>query len=285
MMMEATMVCGDVDERLPDYLEDSLDEGARRRVRQHLASCARCSSLVAELESIQVSASALPELKPSRDLWAGIAERIETPVIALGSSDLPFRRQTPRWMIGAIAAGLVFATAGITHVLTRQSMEREIAAAGRNVSGEQAAQVAAVSNPVAVPSAVTPVSVEAAGAAPATVPTVPSVRPARPSPERAAARASAPPTARLVARSTADRTYENEIVRLRAVLRERSAQLDPETVRVIEQSLRVIDEAIEQSRAALQKDPASAFLRDKLDSSLEKKVDLLRTAAMLPART
>jgi hypothetical protein len=56
-------------------------------------------------------------------------------------------------------------------------------------------------------------------------------------------------------------------------------------VTVIETSLRVIDEAISQSRAALAKDPASAFLRDRLDNSLEKKVDLLRTAAMLPART
>ena len=37
--------------------------------------------------------------------------------------------------------------------------------------------------------------------------------------------------------------------------------------------------------AALAKDPASGFLANQLNHSLEKKVELLRTAAMLPART
>jgi hypothetical protein len=54
---------------------------------------------------------------------------------------------------------------------------------------------------------------------------------------------------------------------------------------VLEQSIAVIDSAISQSRAALKADPASGFLAKELNNSLEKKVELLRTAAMLPART
>jgi hypothetical protein len=54
---------------------------------------------------------------------------------------------------------------------------------------------------------------------------------------------------------------------------------------VLEQSIAVIDSAIAQSRAALIKDPASGFLATQLNHSLEKKVELLRTAALLPSRT
>ncbi|MDB4886594.1 MAG: hypothetical protein JWN79_2032, partial [Gemmatimonadetes bacterium] len=79
--------------------------------------------------------------------------------------------------------------------------------------------------------------------------------------------------------------YDREIAKLRGIVRERRAQLDPRTIAVLEQSVAVIDSAIAQSRAALARDPASGFLATQLNHSLEKKVELLRTAALLPART
>jgi hypothetical protein len=79
--------------------------------------------------------------------------------------------------------------------------------------------------------------------------------------------------------------YDREIEKLRHIVKTRRTQLDPRTITVLEQSIAVIDSAIAQSRAALKKDPASGFLAKELNSSLEKKVELLRTAAMLPART
>ncbi len=66
---------------------------------------------------------------------------------------------------------------------------------------------------------------------------------------------------------------------------ERRAQLDPETVKVVEDNLKLIDAAVQRARSALAKDPASAFLTRQLDNALEKKVDLLRTVALLPAST
>jgi hypothetical protein len=79
--------------------------------------------------------------------------------------------------------------------------------------------------------------------------------------------------------------YDREIGLLRTIVHERRAQLDPATVAVLEQSVAVIDSAIAQSRAALARDPASGFLATQLNHSLEKKVELLRLAASLPART
>ena len=79
--------------------------------------------------------------------------------------------------------------------------------------------------------------------------------------------------------------FASEISKLRKIVRERRSQLDPKTVLVLEQSIAVIDSAIAQSRAALANDPASGLLATQLNHSLEKKVELLRTAALLPSRT
>jgi hypothetical protein len=93
------------------------------------------------------------------------------------------------------------------------------------------------------------------------------------------------PSAGRIMKTEVEPVYDREIVKLRTIMRERRSQLDPKTVAVLEQSIAVIDSAIAQSRAALAKDPASGFLATQLNHSLEKKVELLRTAAMLPART
>jgi hypothetical protein len=79
--------------------------------------------------------------------------------------------------------------------------------------------------------------------------------------------------------------YGDEISRLQNIITDRRSQLDPNTVTVIEQSLKIIDAAVRQSRAALARDPKSGFLTDQLNHALDKKVELLRTVALLPSRT
>jgi hypothetical protein len=86
-------------------------------------------------------------------------------------------------------------------------------------------------------------------------------------------------------RPSAEQVYSSEIARLRTIVERRRAQLDPVTISVIERNLKVIDDAIAQCRLALAKDPASRFLMESLNNALETKVELLRTATMLPARS
>jgi hypothetical protein len=114
-----------------------------------------------------------------------------------------------------------------------------------------------------------------------------SARPAadRPASQSGAVLVSRSSSAGRIMRTEVEPVYDSEIVKLRAIMRDRRTQLDPKTVAVLEQSIAVIDSAIAQSRAALAKDPASGFLATQLNHSLEKKVELLRTAALLPART
>ena len=80
-------------------------------------------------------------------------------------------------------------------------------------------------------------------------------------------------------------TYDEEIRRLDSAVTLRRGELDTNTVKIIEKNLKLIDAAIAESRAALEKDPHSRFLNDQLAHVLDQKVGLLRRTALLPART
>lgn len=76
--------------------------------------------------------------------------------------------------------------------------------------------------------------------------------------------------------------YDAPIRDLQQTLAQRRGQLDTATVRVIEQSLTVIDAAIRQARAALARDPNNRYLNSHLQRALDRKLDLLRQAVTLP---
>ncbi|MGI8496621.1 MAG: zf-HC2 domain-containing protein [Gemmatimonadaceae bacterium] len=278
--MTNTPGCGvEVEERLSEYLEGTLDDTERNAVDAHLAGCARCAALLTDLASISRSAAALPDLAPSRDLWSGIQSRIETPVLSM--SDAPARRARAGrkhvpWI--AAAAALVLLTAVVTYSITKQLVVRQLAS------------TPTVMSPTVGAAAVTPVP-DAAGAT-AVSGLVPAGRdsgatqPVEARPPRAALAAGST-TARGLreAHEPASQVYDREIARLHRIIGERRSQLDPATVAVVERNLRVIDQAIAQSRAALLRDPASSFLRDQLNHTLDKKLELLRTAVLLPVRS
>jgi hypothetical protein len=79
--------------------------------------------------------------------------------------------------------------------------------------------------------------------------------------------------------------YARDVAELRAIVSQRRAELDSTTIAVLEKNLELIDRAIAESRAALERDPASDFLADQLARAMTKKVAILRTVASLPARS
>ena len=83
----------------------------------------------------------------------------------------------------------------------------------------------------------------------------------------------------------AESEYLRTIAELRATLRSQRDVLRPETIAAVEHSLSVVDTAIEEARTALLSDPSNATLVDLLTASYERKVELLRRAADLGART
>jgi len=87
------------------------------------------------------------------------------------------------------------------------------------------------------------------------------------------------PTASLAAMTRADSAYGGATAELEQVLVEGRGRLDTATVRVIEQSLIVIDQAIAEARAAIAADPANAYLNGQIAANMRRKLDLLRRAA------
>jgi cytochrome c-type biogenesis protein CcmH/NrfG len=81
------------------------------------------------------------------------------------------------------------------------------------------------------------------------------------------------------------RHYDAAASDLEHVLQARRDRLSPATQRVLEESLRVIDQAIGEARAALEKDPTSQDGLDLLGSVYRQKLDLLRRANALPLRS
>ena len=275
---------------LADYLEGDAPDAVRAAMETHAAVCADCRQLLEDIGTIRDEAAALPTLTPSRDLWAGIAERIDAPVISIEKkrSTIVVRRARMRPAIAA--AALVVFTAGITYSITKSGMNGD----GTSVPAAQQNQVAAGTQTPA-PDSVVPPAASAGTSNPTvaiagpSVPSAPTPNTERRSPTPSGE--SAPPAGAYLANDgerVIDETrpmYDREIDKLRQIVKTRRTQLDPKTITVLEQSIAVIDSAIAQSRRALKADPASGYLAKELNQSLEKKVELLRTAAMLPART
>jgi len=80
---------------------------------------------------------------------------------------------------------------------------------------------------------------------------------------------------------SASQSYAAAVADLERVLAGGRGQLDTTTVRVIEQNLAAIDQAIAQAQRALLADPANLYLNTHLAETMRRKLDLLRHAATL----
>jgi hypothetical protein len=225
-----------ITDRLSEYRDGELRDAERAEIEAHLATCAECSAVLADIDVVAMSAASLGALKPPRDLWPGIAARIAAePKQASGDDVIPITAapRPPRRFsftvpqLAAAAIVLALAAAGAARVLPQR---------GGGVAGPVAARAD-----------------DATG------------------------------SLQLVAQ--VEMSYEPTIRQLEELLGEAETLLDPETVAVLRQSLATIDTAIDEARTALEADPANVFLSRHLDGTLRRKVDLLRQANRLVART
>jgi putative zinc finger protein len=255
-MTDRPFTCDEFDAALSDYLEGTLDPAARATLESHAAGCDRCRALLADVSAITTAAAALPDLEPSRDLWPGIVDRIAAPVVALpvAGGRTAQRSYVRPWYLApaplaAAAAVLIAATVGLTLLTTRTNPT------GPSVVASNPANTSAAQTADSLP------------VIPAPAPRVKNVSGTKP---------NAVPVQQI---------YASEIAELDSIVRDRRSQLDTGTVAVIEKNLKIIDAAIAQSRAALARDPNSGFLHNQLNDALNQKIALLRTVALLPART
>jgi anti-sigma factor RsiW len=64
-------------DRLSDYLDDGLEDSERAELEEHLEGCEACRQTLDELRQVVARAGRLVDLPPVRDLWPGIASRIQ----------------------------------------------------------------------------------------------------------------------------------------------------------------------------------------------------------------
>ena len=247
-MTPTPMTCERAMAQLADWLDGHLDDAAARAVQEHVSGCANCGAVLASLDVQDADGASLPVLAPSRDLWPAIAGRIESPTVALAdhrSSTVRPRRFG--WVAQlAAASALVAVTAGVTW-----KTALVVASAGGSA---------------------------ASGASRVAMRDVGRISDVRNISDRTVSN-------RTTDRVPVEFNYDRELSELRRAVAERRSDLDPATVAVLDKNLKLIDHAIAQSKAALASDPASTMLSDQLNVALDKKLQLLRTVALLPSRS
>jgi hypothetical protein len=228
-------------DQLSDYVNGDLADVEREAVDTHLAECPACRAVLDELRAVVAGAGILGDVAPERDLWPGIAA-------ALGASARPPAAEVielPTAARGRPRRSGLFLTVP------------QLAAASVTLAIVSAAATWWVG-----PGLATMADAPEAGAATASTTDATAVFPVAEAPG---------PTPELAA----------ELLRLEASLSAARGRLEPNTIRILEKNLGVIERAIDESRRALALDPNNGFLRDHLDRTYREKADYLREAARI----
>lgn len=229
-------------ERLSEFLDGDLPAEEARRLEEHLESCASCRRTLEELRGVVVRARALEDRPPPRDLWPAIEAGLRRGAAGSGSPD-------------------------VVELATRRR--------GRGARFDRVA----LSVPELVAAAVV-LLVVGGGATWAAAPALRDGTRAevenRPEhPGRAVSLISTAPP------GDAEMEAAREMAELEETLARNRDRLDPNTIRIVERNLGIIDRAIRESRAALAVDPGNPFLEEHLEGALERRVDYVREAARL----
>jgi hypothetical protein len=79
----------------------------------------------------------------------------------------------------------------------------------------------------------------------------------------------------------AEQHYQNAIAKLEEAAKSETGAIDPQTAATLQKNLKVIDDAIAESRAALRSEPQSTRARDSLFEALRTKVSYLQETIAL----
>lgn len=231
---------------LSDYLDHDLPRGEAEALERHLADCAECRDTLAALERVKTRAATLVDPPAPTDLWAGIASRIGT----AGTTSVKPRRFVVHELPDARAARAP--RPALWSVPQWALAAAAFVAVAVGVSWMvQSRMTPVLRPPLAEQHASTPAAPALAGGTDAT---------------SAAFDATA---------------IESQIGQLQQALDRGRDKLDPKTVQVLEENLRIIHKATEDARRALEQDPANRDLQNYFAGSVQSKLDLVRRAAQL----
>jgi hypothetical protein len=79
----------------------------------------------------------------------------------------------------------------------------------------------------------------------------------------------------------AERHYENAIAGLEKIVKDDQGEIDPQLMAVLQKNLSLLDQAIGESRNAVEAQPESEVARDSLLEALRRKLALLQNTILL----
>jgi hypothetical protein len=243
------MSCTEFQPLLSELADSGLSGEARARVEAHVASCAECRAALADIRRMRQAARSLPKALPPETLWGKVRARIDEDEAKGKVVDIAVRRHwlpTSHRAWGMLAAAAVLLVALSTGIVMMMRAGGTGAPAGQSATANPAAQQ-------------------------------------KGAPTTASAHAG---DANLVQSiemelQQADQHYEKALSGLEQVAREGQGTLDTRTAAVLQKNLGVIDQAIRESRSALQQQPTSEMARTSLFEALQRKVQLLQDTVAL----
>lgn len=236
-------------DRLSEYLDDELTPDERRTIERHLAGCEACTAILADLRRVVARARSLPPRAPAADLWGGIAARIEAPSGGAGRVTA-FQPRAPRRFSFTLPQ---LAAASVLLAVVSGGGAWRLAGRTERQRDDRSTRSADVQ--------------------------------VRPGLDQVRSSVDAPDTARIESVALADAQYDSAVADLQQALRNGRGHLDPATIAIVEQNLKIIDRAIDQARQAVADDPGNSYLTSHLVETRRKKLDLLRRAAALASDT
>lgn len=233
-------------DELSDYLNDDLPQAKRLEVEAHLSACVECRAMLEDLRAVIARAGDLQDAPPESDLWAGIAQAIGT-----APQESAPRETAPQEDDRVIDLSTRLADSGPVEVDRRIRLTVPQLVAASVIMMMASGAMAWSLRPVA----------------------------------QGTRSVGDPQPAVVLPASLADRPtpagYTQEVAQLEALMAEHRDELTPNTVRILEKNLAIIDRAIEESGKALAADPENEYLLEHLGRTFQRKVDYLRDASAI----
>jgi anti-sigma factor RsiW len=253
------MACDQYADAIQDLVSGTLPAGAREVLERHLETCASCRDLSRDLERIRQLASTLPVMEPPAHVWARITEQLASepgPDAGLHARLVRGWRERrsrvaswmPAWPLSAPTAGWL-AAVGVAIVAVATTIVL-LRTAGTN-------QIASVPQTPAAATEPARLSTDTKGADNDLVQSVAS-------------------ELRL-----AEEHYEKAIAGLEQITKSDEGALDPQVAAVLQRNVAIVDQAIRDSRTALQSQPGSDVAQESLFEAFRRKVGLLQDTIAL----
>ena len=245
------MTCEEFAPLLDDFVDGALSVAARTRAEGHLADCASCRLLHADLRRVRDVSRKLPRMAPPEHLWASVQLRLDeedrheargAAKESIATERAP-RRSWFAWAVPLAAAAVLVLAVTTAYVFMR---------------------------PAATP--VSPATRQASAQPGTSTPT--------------ATAAAHPVNNKLVEDVESELQqaithYEKGMAGLEQVAKEGRSTLDPTVAAIVWKNLDVTDRAIAESRAGVRTQPTSETAQASLFSALRAKVDLLQETVAL----